>query len=266
MGTIGVVRPRRTAPRTPAGELMLEPPPEPERVVPAAMLTRLLPLVMVLASVGFIAVLGVRNPTSWLFGGMIMISTLGMVLTGGRGGGNRSAGVDEDRRDYLRYLAQIRRRVRGVAAQQRAASEAVHPDPGGWPGVLAADRLWERRPSDPDFGQLRIGRGPQRLATRLVAPQTGPVDGIEPITALALRRFLLGHAVVPDLPVALSLRSSSTVWLEPRADAVDLGPARALARAMVAQYALWHSPSDALLAVVAPPALAADWEWAKWLP
>lgn len=268
MGTIGVVRPRRTAPGTPAGELMLEPPPEPERMVPAAMLTRLLPLVMLLASVGFIAVLGVRNPTSWLFGGMIMISTLGMVLSGsgGRGGGNRAATVDEDRRDYLRYLAQIRRRVRGIAAEQRAALEAVHPDPGGWPGVLAAGRLWERRPGDPDFGQLRIGRGPQRLATRLVAPQTGPVDGIEPITALALRRFLLGHAVVPDLPVALSLRSSSTVWLEPGAGAVDLAPARALARAMVAQYALWHSPNDALLAVVAPPALAGEWEWAKWLP
>ncbi len=36
MGTIGVVRTRRAVPRTPAGELTLEPPPEPERVIPAA--------------------------------------------------------------------------------------------------------------------------------------------------------------------------------------------------------------------------------------
>ncbi|MBW0119105.1 type VII secretion protein EccCa, partial [Pseudonocardia abyssalis] len=268
MGTIGVVRPQRAVPRTPAGELVLEPPPEPERVVPAGVPARLLPLAMLLASVGFIAVLGVRNPTSWLFGGMFMVSTLGMVLTGsgGRGGGNRSASVDEDRRDYLRYLAQLRRRVRGVAGQQRDALETVHPEAAAWPVVLASGRLWERRPADPDFGRLRVGRGPQRLATRLVAPQTGPVEGIEPITALALRRFLLGHAVVPDLPVALALRSSSTVWLEPSAGSADLRPARDLARAMVAQYALWHSPADALLAVVAPPALAAEWEWAKWLP
>jgi S-DNA-T family DNA segregation ATPase FtsK/SpoIIIE len=268
VGTIGVVRPRRTVPRSPSGELTLEPPPEPERVVPAGVLARLLPLVMLLASVGFIAVLGPRNPTSWLFGGMFMISTLGMVLTGsgGRGGGNRSATVDEDRRDYLRYLAQLRRRVRGIAGEQRAVLESVHPEVAAWPAMLAAGRLWERRPTDADFGRLRIGRGPQRLATRLVAPQTGPVEGIEPITALALRRFLLGHAVVPDLPVALSLRAGSTVWLEPPADSADLRPARALARAMVAQYALWHSPADALLAVVAPPALAGEWEWAKWLP
>ena len=142
---------------------------------------------------------------------MFALSTLGMLLAGGggRGAGQRQAAVDEDRRDYLRYLAAPRRRVRAVAAEQRAALEHVHPDPAAWPAVLAAGRLWERRGADPDFGQLRVGRGAQRLATRLVAPQTGPVEGIEPITALALRRFLRGHAVVPDLPVALSLRGSS---------------------------------------------------------
>jgi len=270
MGTVGVVRQRRVLPRMPGGELVLEPPPEPERLVPAGMLTRLLPGVMLLGSIGFIAVLGPKNPTSWLFGGMFAISTLGMVMTGGggRGGGSRSASIDEDRRDYLRYLALLRHRVRDIEAEQRSAAESAHPDPAAWPSVLAHGRLWERRAADPDFGQVRVGLGAQRLATRLVAPQTGPVESIEPVTALALRRFLISHAVVPDLPVALSLRASSTVWLEPAPDDADdhLGSVRALARAVVAQYALWHSPSDALLAVVAPPALAAEWEWVKWLP
>jgi S-DNA-T family DNA segregation ATPase FtsK/SpoIIIE len=267
MGTVGVVRARRVPLRMPGGELTLEPPPEPERIVPAGVLPRLLPFVMLLGSVGAIAMLGADKPTSWLFGGMFAMSTLGMMMTGaGRGGGNRSASLDEDRRDYLRYLSLLRRRVRGIAAEQRAALEMVHPHPAAWPAVLAAGRLWERRPADPDFGQLRVGRGAPRLATRLVAPQTGPVEGMEPVTALALRRFLLGHAVVPDLPVALSLRASSTVWLEPADPSAGLASARALARAVVAQYALWHSPADALLAVVAPPTLAGEWEWVKWLP
>jgi DNA segregation ATPase FtsK/SpoIIIE, S-DNA-T family len=221
--------------------------------------------VMLLGSVGFIAVLGPRNPTSWLFGGMFAISTLGMVLTGagGRGGGNRAAAIDEDRRDYLRYLALLRRRVRRIAAAQRAALEQVHPEPAAWPAVLAAGRLWERRPGDPDFGELRVGCGAQWLATRLVAPQTGPVEGIEPITALALHRFLRRHAMVPTLPIALSLRASSTVWLEPEA---GLDAVRALARAVVLQYALAHSPADARLAVVVPAALVPEWDWVKWLP
>ncbi|TQM15384.1 type VII secretion protein EccCa [Pseudonocardia kunmingensis] len=266
MTVVGAGRARRVPPPMPGGELVLEPPPEPERVVPAGVLARLLPFVMLLGSVGFIAVLGVQNPTSWLFAGMFAVSTLGMLATGaGRGGGNRAASTDEDRRDYLRYLAVLRGRVRGIAAEQRAALEWAHPDPAAWPAVLAAGRLWERGPADPDFAHLRVGRGAQRLATRLVAPQTGPVDGLEPVTALALRRFLLGHSVVPDLPVALSLPSSSTVWLEP-AHGAGLDQVRGLARALVAQYALWHTPAHALLAVVAPPSLAHEWEWVKWLP
>ena len=66
--------------------------------------------------------------------------------------------------------------------------------------------------------------------------------------------------------MALALPASTMVWLEPEAPAGDLSAARALARALVAQYVLWHSPADALLAVVAPPALAAEWDWVKWLP
>jgi S-DNA-T family DNA segregation ATPase FtsK/SpoIIIE len=248
----------------PGGELTLEPPPEPERIVPAGVLQRMLPLVMLVGSIGFVVVAGADQPTSWLFGGMFAISSLGMLLTG-RGGGSRTAAVDEDRRDYLRYLSVLRGRVRGIAAEQRAALEWSHPDPAAWPAVLRAGRMWERRPADPDFAHVRVGRGAQRLATRLVPPQTGPVDGLEPVTALALRRLLLGHAVVPDLPVALSLRASGVVWLEPTGGA-GVDRVRALARAVVVQYVLWHAPADALLAVVAPPSLAHEWEWVKWLP
>jgi S-DNA-T family DNA segregation ATPase FtsK/SpoIIIE len=267
-GTVVVAGQPRALPRLPGGELVVEPPPEPERAVPTGLLARLLPAVMLLGSIGFVAVLGPSQPTSWLFGGMFAISTLGMVLTGAgtRGGGNRAAGIDEDRRDYVRYLAMLRRRVRHLAAEQRAVLELQHPEPAGWPGLLAAGRLWERGPTDPDFGQLRIGRGDQWLATRLVPPQTGPVEGMEPITALALRRFLRGHAVVSDLPVSVSLRACGSVWLEALGPAGDPAPPRALARALVLQYALLHSPVDARLVVIAPAAFAIDWEWVCWLP
>jgi S-DNA-T family DNA segregation ATPase FtsK/SpoIIIE len=266
MTTVEVRRPRRAVPPMPGGEVALEPPPEPERPVPGGLAARLLPAVMVLGSVAFI-VARPHDPSFLMFGGMFALSALGTMLVGagGRSAGQRQAAVDEQRRDYLRYLAATRHRVRAVAAEQRAAAEHVHPDPAAWPAVLAAGRLWERRGRDADFGQLRLGRGAQRLATRLVAPQTGPVDAVEPVAALALRRFLRGHGVVADLPVALSLRSTSTVWLEP-APGADPDTARALARALVAQYVLWHGPDEALLAVVAPPSLAPEWEWVKWLP
>ncbi|MDF3049185.1 MAG: cell division protein FtsK/SpoIIIE [Pseudonocardia sp.] len=221
---------------------------------------------LLVGSVAFVA-LGPREPSSLLLGGMFALSTIGMLLMGGagRGAGQRTAALDEERRDYLRYLALLRRRVRAVAGEQRAALEHVHPEATAWPAVVAAGRLWERRPADPDFGHLRVGRGPQRLATRVVAPATGPVERLEPLTALALRRFLRRHAAVADLPVAVALRGTSTIWLEPEPGGGP-GPPRALARALVAHYALWHSPGDARLVVVAAPGMAAEWEWVKWLP
>jgi S-DNA-T family DNA segregation ATPase FtsK/SpoIIIE len=262
MGTVEVARPHRELPPPPASELALQAPPEPEKVVPGGMLMRLLPLVMLAGSLGFIVVLGVRNPTSWLFGGMFAISTLGMMATGGgRGGAARASTIDEGRRDYLRYLGQMRRTVQEAAAAQRVAAEAAHPEPEAWPAVVAGGRLWERSTADADFAHVRIGRGAQRLATRLIPPESGPPEGLEPVTALALRRFLKAHTVVPELPVALSLQETATIWLEPDGEA-----ARALARAVVAQFVLWHSPADARVAVVAAPSVLAAWEWVKWLP
>ncbi|MFP5019842.1 type VII secretion protein EccCa [Pseudonocardia phyllosphaerae] len=261
--TIGVRRPRRAVPELPAGDLVIEPPPEPERPVPAGPLQRLLPLAMVGGSLLFVVV-GHGDANSWLFGGMFALSALGMMVTGGgRGPGARAAAMDEDRRDYLRYLDVLACRVRDTAAAQRLALETVHPEPAAWPDVLAAGRIWERRPGDDDFARLRIGRGTQRLATPLVAPRTGPVDTLEPLSVPALRRFLRRHATVPGLPIALDLRATTTVWLEPEL-AADPGPALDLARALVAQYVLWHGPDDARLAVVT--ADPASWDWVKWLP
>ena len=264
--TVGLRRPRRDAPHVPGGELVAGGAAGAGAGGAGRDAERLLPLVMVGCSLVF--VLGARKPTSWLFGGMFAFSALGMMAAGGGRGARRAH--RPDRRGPPRLPALPRPcSARGCRAS-RPSSDAC------WrrctrtrrrgPRVLAAERLWERRPSDPDFGQLRVGRGPQRLATRLTAPQTGPVEGLEPISALALRRFLRRYSVVPDLPVACRHGSSATVRLEPDRRPDDLAPARALARALVAQYALWHSPADAQLAVVAPPAAGAGWEWAKWLP
>jgi S-DNA-T family DNA segregation ATPase FtsK/SpoIIIE len=237
--------------------------------VPAGLAQRLMPAVMVLGSLGFIVVMGAQNPTSWLFGGMFALSTVGMMAGGmGRGGGQR-AETDENRRDYLRYLAQERRRIRVVAAAQRTALEWTHPDPAALLGVPDTDRLWERRETDPDFGQVRVGRGRQRLATRLVAPQTGPLDQLEPVCAWALRRLLRAHSVVPELPVAVSM-AARRVCLRagPGVGSAEEGSAltRGLARAMIAQYVAWHSPAEARLAVIASPATFLNWDWVKWLP
>ncbi|OLR90604.1 type VII secretion protein EccCa [Actinokineospora bangkokensis] len=258
--------PRLAAPRQPGGEVHLEPPPEVPRVIPGNIMLKMLPAVMIVASVGmmvFMFVVGGRNPSSLLFGGMFLMSTVGMMAggMGGRGGGQKKAEMNEDRKDYLRYLGQMRDRAREASLEQRASLEWTHPDPQALWSIATSRRMWERRQADPDFCHLRAGRGSQRLATRLVPPQTGPVDELEPIATLALRRFVRAHSIVPELPIQVAVRGFAAVGI-----AGDKDRARALARALIAQLVTFHTPDDVLVAVVTSGKAKAEWEWAKWLP
>ena len=125
--------------------------------------------------------------------------------------------------------------------------------------------MWERRTSDPDFGVVRLAVGPQTLATPLLPPVTRPLDELEPMTAGALRRFLDAYSVVPDLPVAASLRGFARVFLRGSGPGTT-SDVQGLARAMVAQLSTFHAPDDLIVAVCAGPERRASWEWAKWLP
>ncbi|QFZ23444.1 type VII secretion protein EccC [Saccharothrix syringae] len=256
---------RLAAPRPPGGEVHLEPPPEVPRVIPGNIMMKAMPVVMIVSSVGMMVLMFTysgRSPAAMIMPGMMLVSTIGMMAGGmGGGKGQKKAEMNEDRKDYLRYLGQMRDRAREAANEQRAEREWVHPDPQALWSLATTRRMWERRQNDPDFCHLRAGRGSQRLATRLVPPQTGPVEELEPIATLALRRFVRAHSLVPDLPISIALRGFAAVGL--------LGGTeekRGLARALIAQMATFHSPDDLLIAVVTTGRTKAEWEWMKWLP
>jgi S-DNA-T family DNA segregation ATPase FtsK/SpoIIIE len=267
MSTVQLRRlPRLAAPKMPGGEIHLEPPPEVPRVIPGSIIQKALPGVMIVAVLGMVAYVFLtpgqdrNNPLFLMFPIMMVLSTVGM-FAGGRGAGQAKAEMNEDRKDYLRYLGQMRERAREAAQEQRAALEWSHPDPAAMWSIAASRRIWERRSSDVDFCHVRICRGSQRLATRLVPPQTGPVDELEPITTLALRQFVRAHSIVPELPIAISIRGFAAIGVSGNPAA-----SRGLARAMVVQLATFHAPDELLIAVVTAGRAKVDWEWAKWLP
>ncbi|WP_326835119.1 type VII secretion protein EccCa [Amycolatopsis rhabdoformis] len=265
MSTIQFKRPPRLGtPRPPGGEVHLEPPPEVPRVIPGSIVLKVLPVVMIVASLGLLVfsfTAGGGNPLTITLGATTLLGTVGMAAGGGRGGGQKKAEMDEDRKDYLRYLGQMRDRAREAMVDQRAALEWVHPDPQSLWSLAASRRMWERRQNDQDFLHLRVGRSSHRLATRLVPPQTGPVDELEPIATLALRRFVRAHSIVPDLPTQITLRGFAAVSMQG-----ERSLTRALTRAMLAQLVAFHSPDDVMIAIATAGRAKQEWEWAKWLP
>lgn len=265
MSTVRFVRKaRREVPRVPGGELSLQSPPEVPKVVPGNLLAKMLPLVMVVAVLGMVALMFTSgmaaNPMSLLFPVMMVVSMLGM-LGGGRGGGTRAAEIDEDRKDYLRYLDQLRRDVYDTGHQQRRALEWTHPDPDLLWTLAGTDRMWERRVNDVDYCHVRVGVGSQRLATRLIAPETGPVEDLEPVAAVSLRRFVRTHSVVPALPTSVSLRGFAAIGVSG-----DRSAGRDLVRSMLLQLCTFHGPDQVRVAILCGPDTATEWEWAKWLP
>ncbi|GIH18187.1 type VII secretion protein EccCa [Rugosimonospora africana] len=296
MATVVVTRgPRRPAPALPTGKLAIQAPPEVRRLSGSRWGQLLAVLPMLTGTVATAMMFAGRQggAYSYVVGAVFGVSSLGMLATGfgSLGGAPKKAEMMAARREYLRHLAGLRRRVRETATRQRDALHYRHPGPATLWSVVDSYRLWERRPGDGDFGVARVGTGPQTLATPLVAPETGPLDELEPMTAGALRRFLDAHAVVPELPVAVAVSGFARLYLrggdDPSGDTGDsggLGPdsragrsgagervapeerVRGLIRALLAQLAAFHAPADLLIAVCASHDRRPQWEYLKWLP
>ena len=276
MTTVVIKRPpRRPAPEIPTGELVVEAPPEIPQTTGSRWQQMMMVLPMLGGSVAMAMMFGRGGGTySYVVGAMFGISTLAMVASswGSAAGSPKKSEMMAARREYLRHLATLRRRVRETAAKQREGLFYRHPDPAQLWSTVGSYRVWERRPGDGDFGVVRVAVGPQTLATPLVPPVTRPLEDLEPMTAGALRRFLDAYSVVPDLPVALSMRGFARVFIRTAPGGRDQsgdpagGDAQALVRAMLAQLSVFHAPEELLIAVCAGPERRACWEWVKWLP
>ncbi|WP_171110070.1 type VII secretion protein EccCa [Streptomyces sp. Z423-1] len=263
MSHIVVKRPPRALPReVPTNEVVLQPPPELPRGQQEGALMQLLPMLGMGGSVVFFF-----NPQAQPFMkimGMVMVAStiamgVAMLIRYRRGNQGQIADI---RRDYLRYLSQTRREAQDTAKAQRDAQYYLHPSPEQlWALVAEGSRVWERRAGDEDFGQVRVGLGPQALATPLVPPQTAPVDQLEPLTAGAMERFVATHSTLEDLPMAVSLRAFYHVSISGEPVTV-----RGAARAVTAALGSLHSPEDLVIAVATDRESAPEWEWAKWLP
>jgi S-DNA-T family DNA segregation ATPase FtsK/SpoIIIE len=266
VSTVTVKRgPREAGPEMPDGQIELQEPPvlaEPASRDAGSLLT-MLPMgigsmVMVMSFSG----VGGSSPTSYLLGGGMGVSMVAMSLGQlGRAAADRKRKMRGERRDYLRYLAQLRKRVRGSADQQRKAALWNQPAPKSLWSLTLGSRLWERRPSHDDFARVRIGLGTQGAVLELVPPATKPVEDLEPLSAISLRRFVQTYRSVSSIPIALGLRSFTSVEF-----AGDVGPAIGLVRAMIGQLVTFHSPDELRIAVLTAEEAVPQWDWVKWLP
>ncbi|MEZ0366613.1 type VII secretion protein EccCa [Mycobacterium sp. pUA109] len=208
---------------------------------------------------------GVRSLQSGFFP-MMGLAGFGALMFSGRFGRGRRISWGEQekqRRIYLRQLDEDRDEVQRAAQEQRRSQLFVHGDPQKLDTVIGGPRMWERRPEDPDFLDVRLGIGVQATSDSAVSLQWPEVpigEELEPVTGGALRDFILEQSKIRGIGKVVSLRSKpgfSFVGADP-------GELHDLMRAILCSLAVYHSPHDVKLMVVTRhPQL---WSWLVWLP
>ena len=129
-----VREPRLPVPPMAHGEVAVDAPPQLPKPVPVNPLARLLPVAMLVAALGMMAVYftsaaaPMRNPMYMFFPVMMLSSVLGTLAYGARGA-NRSAEINQDRRNYLRYIDTLDVGIASTADDQRRSRSGRHPEP-----------------------------------------------------------------------------------------------------------------------------------------
>ncbi|MGW4995456.1 type VII secretion protein EccCa [Streptomyces mirabilis] len=265
MSTVVVKRsPRSEGPQLPEGQVELAEPPVLGEPATADFKSVLVYLPMGLGTAAMVLMFSASNgnPGTYMMSGMMGVAMVSMSMSQlGRSGGERKRRMRAERRDYLRYLAQQRRQARQAAAEQRAAVLWDNPDPQDLLATALGSRLWERRPGHEDFGRVRIGLGARRAALEFLPPHTKPVEDLEPLSAISLRRFTRAYQTVSGLPVPVALQRFTSVEFAGQAE-----PVLGLMRAMIGQLATFHSPDELRIAVLADETGRRELDWVKWLP
>jgi S-DNA-T family DNA segregation ATPase FtsK/SpoIIIE len=282
-------RPPRIQPDLPVDEIEIPPPPDKPNTA-QDIATMLLPMISI---VGFALVSGSRNPVMMIPMGLVMVATIINAIVQTR---KRKKEYEDLKRAYEESLAEMRQEMTRSHNAQRIFYHHNYPDVPTLYEVASRDeksrfgsRLWERRSTDADFGEIRLGMGtrPSTVQYR-IDDKSAPGDE-DPLMKDAVK-LAKDSEFVTDVPITIPLRP---YFKDQNDEARDVDPevqektpgfmditARQsigvfganpintadFARAIVAHFVTFHSAIDTRLHVIGYPQAEESWSWTEWLP
>lgn len=208
---------------------------------------------------------GVRSLQSGFFPMIGLVGFAAMMFSGRFGRGRKMSWGEQEkqRRVYMRQLDEDREEIQRAAHDQRQSQLFVHGDPQRLDTVIGGPRMWERRPADVDFLDVRLGIGIQQAnesAVSLQWPEVPIGEELEPVTGRALRDFILEQSKIRGIGKVVSLRARPGFSFL----GADMGQLHAHLRALLCSLAVYHSPSELKIMVVTRH--PENWDWLVWLP
>ncbi len=251
----------------PSGEVIVRPPKPlpspPDKPSVGAILSRTVAPMVAVAAMFF--VFGSGNSQSLFF----VVPTLATgLVTGGfqfwsyyTAVKQYDADLIQRKQAYRRYLAEMRRKLEKIAAQQSHIQEEENPSAGEM--IRRAERrrhtLWERVATDDDFLALRLGQYTAPLCLSLELPELNDEDPLKE----NVERLHNEYTRVPDLPLTINLRDLRTIGLSDSRQDSALRETYTLLTHLVTH----HSPDVVQLYIFSHhPQAAQRWAWTRWLP
>ena len=261
-GAVMVNRPARVIIPSPAVKCELPAPPEVVAKRPIPLVMMLLPLLMGAVMFGAMYVSAKELKINQLIGPMFMLMSPVMLLANHfsqRKEGGRSAADLRD--EYEERFVAIEAQLTSASAASRQYRLDISPSPDAllhW-STATTSRLWERRPRDSDFLDLRLGCADQPSLIETVVPV--PSRKAEEECVERNKMLASQHTIDLAVPVSVALEHLGVIGLH---GALDLTAASI--RSLVLQIAALHSPADVAIVGIVPNGSEPEWSWLSWLP
>jgi S-DNA-T family DNA segregation ATPase FtsK/SpoIIIE len=249
-GTIRFNRPPRVQRRADAVVRPFPPPPESAQRARLPLGASLIPLAL-----GLGLYLATRIPTMLFFAALSPLMALSTFLEDRRSG---RKGFEQRRREYRKQLASLRDELEDERERELAARRTAAPDAAQLlrRATRSEPTLWERRPGDADFLTLRLGAADRPSLFTVRIDQGGDAGLRKEAEELAE-----WYALAPAVPIELPLGELGAAGICGPEDRVE-----SLARWLVAQAAVLHSPRELVIEAAVSAERAAAWNWLVWLP
>ena len=190
--------------------------------------------------------------------------SIGMAIFNYKRQGKAYEKRQQERLDkYTQYLKQQEASVKAAQEKQRKVLNGVHPPTARCLEMVTnvERRLWERRTTDADFMELRVGAGKIPGCMKCKVPQRQ--FSLEAVDSLALlpEQIQAANAFVENCPITVNLGQYPTCGLiGERKDCIRL------AKNMILQAATHHSYAELNIVLVCRKEETESFQFARWLP
>lgn len=158
---------------------------------------------------------------------------------------------------YAEQLTRAKESLQAQANRQRQIAVENDPPPATLLNLLEQFTLWQRRPGQSGFLQLRLGTG-SLPTTTVIVPPAG--EGSEN-RKRAAHQLTDEFASVEGMPLTIPLSKLPALWLTSGPTTLEL------VYTLLAQAVVHHAPDDLQLFIFSHhPDGVNRWGWAKWLP